>query len=239
MRKNFELTFIGHNLVKFNTTIFVILSYVLLYFIYSKTRNLTGLSFQTYSQFQLGAGIIVPLIIYCAYTIYKGQEDSPKILAFTFIVIWIMLIINLSLSGIDKVHLSIIFLYIIISFYCYQLWGKELSLACFNPQFTVFDIELKTDMNLNCVLRSGSQEYSATLLNWDDESCFILFEKPTKLNGEIELDVKINGHHFHDKFLVVSEYAEYQGIGLRILNLNKNSSWKNLYDILSERGILA
>lgn len=237
MQKNFELKYLNLNFVKINTTIFVILSFFFFYFIHSKSINQSGLDTQNLISFLVKEGLFLPVLIYAAYVAYKGKKGSLYILGFVLLVISAFLINDLIITGFDKIHLSLVFFYIITAFYFYQVWAKELEMACYNPSFSMQDLDFNNELFLKAKIETHEKVLDVDILNWDEDSCFILLRQPMKLSGEVDLNIHFENFEFKDKFRVVSEYGDYQGVGLQLVN-NKVGLWKNLYGILSERGIL-
>jgi len=227
----------GHQL---NTSIFVLLSLIFLHMISAKFLGISGLS-QKALQFSLKNFLFIPPVsLLSIFLIRKFKHSSSYMLLFHMILIWSCSFWVLYLTHLDKVLLGLVFFEVLLSFYFYQLWNEELSLACHNPDFSVYDLNPESFHTFHGHLDLKQKYYQFTLSNWDENSCFIKLKNPGPISGECLVTINYDGQEFIQKGKIVSEYGDFQGVGIKFLKdkNNPNFNWTIFYEILHERGIL-
>lgn len=221
-----------------NSIIFVILSCFFLYTIHAKSLEITFYSFGGIAIFNGLGGLVTMLMTATVYWMIFLRKNSSKLLLLYLSSTWLYSFYILYQADLDKTLLLFVFLYILLSFYFYLLWDDELSLACYNPNFTVYDIDQSILLTLNLtIIPLKGEPVIVKLRNWDERSIFV--EAPTRIEGSVSVELMFEERIFKANGIVITQYDNYQGIGIRLTNkASSQFSWALCFDILHDRGFL-
>lgn len=221
-----------------NSIIFVILSCFFLYTIHAKSLEITFYSWSGITIFSGVGGVITLLMTLTAYWMIFLQRNSSKLLLIYLISTWLYSFYILYQADLDKTLLLFVFLYILLSFYFYLLWDDELSLACYNPNFSIHDIDESILLTINVsIIPLKGDPIIAKLRNWDERSVFV--ETTCAVDGPVSIELKFGERIFKAKGIVITQYDNYKGVGIRLIHKASNQfSWQFCYDILHDRGFL-
>lgn len=231
-----KLTLIRRSQTILNSIIFVILSCFFLYTIHAKSLEITFYSWRGVAIFNGPGGLITMLMVATVYWMIFLKKNSSKLLLFYLSCTWLYSFVIIYQADLDKTLLLFVFLYILLSFYFYLLWDDELSLACYNPNFSIYDIDQSILMSLELqIIPLRGDPVKAQLRNWDERSIFV--ELPSPIEGPVSIELKFENRVFKTKGLVITQYNNYHGVGIRLLHKATNQfSWLSCFDILHDRG---
>lgn len=224
-----------------NLIVFLLLSLVYLQAISSLSEGLSLFTLESLKSFFLNNYIILILTLIASYLVLKLKKHSEWVLLVCLIAIVGKSFILLS-GSFNKLTLVLNFLYLVFAFYYFVSWELEVSLACFNPNFSKLDLEKESRFPLKGRIsdnENGLNAIDVHISNIDEQSCFLLLPKVAQLPAgtEFYLDSMYEGVHFRHKASLVSKYD--RGVGLMFLKTsNTRATWSELYKVCLERGIV-
>tara|TARA_R110002072_G_scaffold288917_1_gene455377 strand:- start:49313 stop:50020 length:708 start_codon:yes stop_codon:yes gene_type:complete len=136
----------------------------------------------------------------------------------------------------DKPILILTSLFLVLSYFTYLVWDKELKEAAYSPKFNLNSIYKKSHYTLPTVLNAPFGRCEGYLTNWDSEGCFFYSENENIGSGNVELVINYENIEFKTLGKVITRYGN--GVGVRIKPSKDSSSpdWNDFYDIISSRG---
>ncbi len=159
--------------------------------------------------------------------------------------------IHLLAGDFNKVILFMIFIYIIISYYFYVFWCKDLYEAYYNPLLDSSDLITRTKYKINVnilELNKKDRTFQGYLTNWSENGCFLKtipdqnITDKSRVSGPVEIQIMFQGKKFHQHGIIVSSFANFQGLGIKFLYEENDEiiypTWKELYSILDDMGYL-
>lgn len=233
-----KLSLIRRSQTILNSIIFVILSCFFLYTIHAKSLEITFYSWKGIAIFNGAGGIITLFMTATVYWMIFLKKNSSKLLLSYLTSTWLYSFYILYQADLDKTLLVFVFLYILLSFYFYLLWDDELSLACYNPNFSVYDIDQSILLTINLtIIPFKGEPVLVKLRNWDERSIFV--ETDVAFDGPVSIELKFEDRVFKAKGNVITQYDNYNGLGIRLITKSTNQfSWALCFDILHDRGFL-
>lgn len=221
-----------------NSIVFVVLSCFFLYTIHAKSLEITFYSWKGITIFSGVGGLITVLMMATVYWMIFLYKNSSKLMLSYLACTWLYSFYILYQADLDKTLLLFVFLYILLSFYFYLLWDDEISLACYNPNFSVFDIDQSVLLSIPVsIIPLKGQPILVKLRNWDERSIFV--ESTASIDGPVSIEIKFEERVFKAKGIVITQYDNYHGIGIRLIHKATNQfSWALCFDILHDRGFL-
>ena len=221
-----------------NSIIFVILSSFFLYTIHAKSLDIPFYSIKGLTIIYGLGGLTILFMLATVYWMIFLRRNSSKLILAYLSSTWLYCFYVLYQANLDKTLLLFVFLYILLSFYFYLLWDDEISLACYNPNFSFYDIDQSVLLSINLsIVPLKGKSVVVKLRNWDERSVFVETDK--KISGPVSIELKFEERIFKAKGIVITQYDGYHGVGIRLLNKATNQfSWPMLFDILHSRGFL-
>lgn len=141
----------------------------------------------------------------------------------------------------NKLILFLLFSYVVISYYFYQIWDEELREPYYNPNYSTKNLfspmlyEIKTNLSF------GDKQYKATLTNWNQNSAFVFFEDSevasiAKDTGLLSIEFK--GALFSQKVRLISKSSTLNGIGVKfeVRDEENELKWSDLISIYNDLG---
>ncbi len=189
--------------------------------------------------------IVLATTLLSVYTAIKFKKYSQWVLLSSVILIAGENFILLSASF-NKLILVLNFIYVIFAFYYYVVWELEVELACFNPNFTRYDLVKEDRFPLKATLIEDSEQarkIAVHLTNIDEQSCFVLLEHSqideVSQKNKYQLLLSFDGVDFNTEAIIVSRYD--RGYGLMFEKRKSQigrPNWSDLYHVCRERGIV-
>jgi hypothetical protein len=226
-----------------NLIIFLILSLIYLQAIHSLSVGQSFFSLNSIKIFCVNHYIIWILTAFAGFMVVKIKKYSDVILLMCLISIVGENFILLS-GSFNKLNLILSFLYLLFAFYFYITWELEVTLAAFNPKFSMFDLEKESRFKIRATIFSSEDKNNgvdALVTNIDSTSCFLLISpgQDLKLNksGKYYVNSVYENVKFCNNVRIVSAYD--RGIGFVFEEAqDKRLSWSELYKVCLQRGIV-
>lgn len=224
-----------------NLLIFLFLSLVYLQAISSLSDGISLFTLESLRSFFFNNYLILVLTMTAVFMVLKLKKFSEWMLLICLIAIVGKSFILLS-GSFNKLTLVLNFLYLVFAFYYFVSWELEVSLACFNPNFSRLDLEKESRFPLKARISDnehGQNSIEVHISNIDEQSCYLLLPEGANLPDGLEffLDSIYEDVHFRHKAKLVSKYD--RGAGLMFLKTsNTRATWSELYKVCLERGIV-
>ena len=234
-----NLKIIYRSTTVWNLILFVLLSYVFLYvqdciFLGKSAVELAQLkSFVLSSKDLLAAVAVVIMLVY----------RVKKISKWTFILLVIAITANISqslLQDFNKLVLTMLFLFLIFSYYFFLTLVSELNKSSLNPNFDSDELFEPMLHRLKVSILKGDSSFVGYLTNWDENSCFVVLDSDfsEKLSGgHIEIELDYEGHRFRQSGKI-STVIYNKGVGINFLSSSSEevSGWSEYFDLISDLG---
>ncbi len=136
----------------------------------------------------------------------------------------------------DKPILILTSFYLVLTYFTFLLWNREMKEAAYQPNYYENSIYKKSHYQLPTVLNSPSGRSEGYLTNWDEEGCFFYSEDGVKGQGIVELNMEYEDIAFKCNGKIITRYGN--GVGIKVLRSAQNDQpgWNDFYDIISSRG---
>ncbi len=175
------------------------------------------------------------MVAFLAFNIKK----LTKWLFLVFVLAITSIIIQNLFQDFNKFILTMLFVFLIFSYYFFVALALELAKASLNPNFEKDELFEPMLHKLDVIIESGELKIEGYLTNWDESSCFVVFSQEAQLNSNtsIELELNYDGHRFHQSGKI-STVIYNKGIGINFLNSQKEkvSGWSEYFDRISDLG---
>tara|TARA_R110000868_G_scaffold100129_4_gene275456 strand:- start:1774 stop:2505 length:732 start_codon:yes stop_codon:yes gene_type:complete len=186
----------------------------------------------------------VPFIvgsIICVYATWK-MSIIARYIAIILSVSTLVFTMNIALVDFNKVILVMCFFYAVTAYYLIMVYKEETSSAAYNPLYSANTIGRRTDYDLQCSIKFPGETLSGELTNWDQSGCFISLDPGEAalldMQGELEIEIKLDGVIFKESAKVVSFYE--RGIGIRFTPkanaIRDGYNWEDYFNIVDHRG---
>jgi hypothetical protein len=233
------------NYIHRNLIVFLLLSLVYLEAIASLAHGDSLFSIARLKDFFLNHYLVFMVTLLSVYTAIAFKKYSKWVLLASIVMIAGENFILLS-GSFNKLILVLNFIYVVFAFYYYVVWELEVELACFNPNFTRFDLVKAKRFPLEVTLTCDEENATSAnvhLTNIDEQSCFVLLSEKSEVKlspkKKYLLELNFDGVKFSSLAEVVSHYD--CGYGL-VFEKRKSEidrpAWSDLYQVCLERGIV-
>lgn len=222
-----------------NLTVFLILGPLTIHIANALTQDVSAVNLillkYTFldNQFLIGTTVINIILLF-----FSGRVSIAFLVFNIFFTDY--LIAQILLAKFDKLILMLLFFHVLSSFYLLQKWIGVLNGACYNPNYSRFDIEDRQRFILDCsIVFDGKREIiHGILTNWDRHGAFFRAQRPIeKAHKRGEVSISFQGHQFKNTFIVVSSNSK-DGIGFLFnLDYNEEYNWQELYSMIDDHGL--
>lgn len=195
----------------------------------SALRPVLFLEFAIANKFFIGLSIITVLLQYFGNTLSKifYWVTAGYVLANGLVIF---------AATFDKPILILTSFYLVLTYFTFLLWNRELKEAAYQPNYFENSIYKKSHHQLPTVLNSPSGRWEGYLTNWDEEGCFFYSDEGVKGSGTVELNMEYEDIAFKCNGKIITRYGK--GVGIKVLRSAQNDQpgWNDFYDIISSRG---
>ena len=139
----------------------------------------------------------------------------------------------------NKMIVIATFFYAIISYFLYQLLKYYLNLASINPNYSDNDLFSPLLRPIDCAIKTGSEEYTGILTNWDQEGCFIQLKEGHEVPAAVQVKVSFRDREFIQEGEVVALSLDNTGVGIKFEKTTKELNvfnWTEFMEIVEELG---
>ncbi len=232
----------SRNQIIINLVIFVLLSYVFIHVLEALKLGISALDMDRIYSGMMDAPVLVICSIAVIISVTKASRMSLKLYP-AFCLFTLYKSFTMFFAHFDKLILSLIFIYVIIAFYLCVLWILELNSAAYCPKFRVNETEQKSLLSIYAeVVTSVGNKYSGYLTNWDESSCFILFDCeffPGKTKLPVDVNISFSDSSFSQKGRIISGYGAGVGIEFYKSKVNRfDMGWNHFHSLMLDRGYL-
>lgn len=227
--------------VVWNAVLFVLFSYVFLYFQYLYINvgtikdkiNLIG-----FINTNIGAGVLFLITI---FSLIRCLKVGRYFLLMSSLATLILSVANLN-AEFSKFNILLLFVYLVISYYIYEFYIFDQKESYYNPLYKSNDLfkPMLTEIPIK-LMKADKEIFQGVLTNWSSEGCFVVGEEPKPISGKLQAIIEFDGVEFKQTGVVVSKAKDLDAFGIRFLEnkrkKDKNSlGWNQFYEIIDEMG---
>ena len=227
-----------------NLILFLILSLAYLQAVYSLSVGRSFFSLASLQSFFKSHYFILVIAVVTGFMVINIKKYSELMLLICLTSIVGKNFILLS-GSFNKLTLILSFLYLVFAFYFFVTWELEVSLASFNPCFSIHDLEKESRFRIQARIYTNDDKavgVNALVTNIDEHSCFLLLNKEASLSlnpsAKFYLESVYEGIHFRNQVRLVSAYDRGFGFVFE-KSSDTRVSWSELYKVCLQRGLVS
>jgi hypothetical protein len=221
-----------------NVVVYLGLTFFFLYLQHAYRHHLSPFSL-VYAQKGLELFWYVALTLLAAGTlVWQHHRLALRFYQFSIFLVGFKVIEGLFIEF-NKIIVVATFVYVVISYFLYQLLHYYLDLASLNPNYASTDLFKPLLRDICCRIAAGDKVVTGTLSNWDDEGCFVKADLPVALPDSVEVTLYFRGREFVQNGEVVASTPDSTGIGIRFEKTVKDLNvfnWTEFMEIVQELG---